>query len=48
MTVWGIGPKLIGLTTLYALPTVLAEFLWPSRFALHGAPSAVFLMAGGT
>ncbi|MFN2298747.1 MAG: MBL fold metallo-hydrolase [Anaerolineales bacterium] len=47
MTVWGIGPKLIGLTALYALPAVLAEFLWPSRFALHGVPSAVFLIAGG-
>jgi protein-S-isoprenylcysteine O-methyltransferase Ste14 len=47
MTVWGIGPKSIGLTALYALPAVLAEFLWPSRFALHGVPSAAFLMAGG-
>jgi hydroxyacylglutathione hydrolase len=45
-TIWGIGPRLILLTTLYAVPIIIAQWAEYPRFIIQGVPFAVFAVLG--
>jgi hydroxyacylglutathione hydrolase len=46
MTLWGIGPRLILLTALYAVPIIIAQYAGYPRFLIQGVPDAVFIVLG--
>jgi hydroxyacylglutathione hydrolase len=46
MNIWGIGPRLILLTSLFAVPVLAAQWIVYPRFTIQGPPFAVFAVPG--
>jgi hydroxyacylglutathione hydrolase len=46
MTVWGVGPRLILLTSLYAVAVMTAQYAVYPRWIIQGPPFAVFAVPG--
>jgi protein-S-isoprenylcysteine O-methyltransferase Ste14 len=46
MTIFGVGPKLILLWLLFALPAFVVRVFWPATFSIPAVPRAAVVVAG--
>ena len=46
MTRWGVGPRWVALSALFAAPAIAARLLWPGVFRIPCVPRPVVVVAG--